>query len=119
MKIEVEYFEKEDGSMPAKEYINSLEPKMRAKVFRTIAMLEQFGTELRMPYSENLGDGIFELRVKQSSNITRTLYFFFKERKAIITNALTKKQNKVPKSEIDLAKKRRQEYVSRKEKNNE
>ena len=58
------------------EFWDSLEEKMRAKVLRTIMLLEQNGNDLREPYSKPLGDGIFELRIQQASNISRVLYFF-------------------------------------------
>ncbi|MDD5792660.1 MAG: type II toxin-antitoxin system RelE/ParE family toxin, partial [Erysipelotrichaceae bacterium] len=38
---------------------------MKAKVLRTIDLLKNNGPLLREPYSKSLGDGIFELRIKQ------------------------------------------------------
>ena len=80
---------------------------------RTIGLLEEFGTSLRMPHSEYLEDGIFELRIKQGSDIERVLYFFFTGKKAILTNGFTKKQQKTPPGEIQLAKERRDDYERR------
>lgn len=48
---------------------------MRAKLLRTIELLQQNGNELREPYSKSLGDGIFELRVKQQQ-IFQEFYIF-------------------------------------------
>ncbi len=75
--IDVDYYKFEDGTNPIDPYLDGLDPKMRAKVLRAIGLLEEFGTALRMPHSEHLGDGIFELRVKQGSDTERVLYFFF------------------------------------------
>ena len=111
--IDVDYYEFEDGTNPIDPYLDELDPKMRAKVLRTIGLLEEFGTLLRMPHSEHLGDGIFELRVKQGSNIERVLYFFFTGDKAILTNGFTKKQQKTSPGEIQLAKDRRADYERR------
>lgn len=72
----VEYYEKEDGSRPAEEFILAQNAKMRAKIFTMLEFLESKGPELREPYSKLLENGIFELRAKQGSNITRVLYFF-------------------------------------------
>ena len=58
-------------------------------------------------------DGIFELRTKQGSNITRIFYFFFVGKKAIITNGFVKKTQKTPKVEIELAKKYKADYERR------
>jgi phage-related protein len=111
--IDVDYYTFEDGSNPIDPYLESLDKKMRAKVLRSFLMLEEFGISLRLPYSENLGDGIFELRVKQGSDIERVLYFFYIGNKAILTNGFTKKQQKTPKGEIQLAKDRRNDYIRR------
>lgn len=102
--FEVEFFEKEDGAFPAEEFILSQEPKMRAKIFRMLELLEHFGNNLREPYSKSLTDGIYELRIKQGKNITRILYFFVICKKIILTNGFTKKTQKTPKKEIDKSK---------------
>ena len=86
---------------------------MRAKVFRTMGLLEEFGTQLRKPHSEHLGNGIFELRIKQGSNIERVLYFFYVGNKAVLTNGFTKKQQKTPPGEIQLARERREDFLRR------
>ena len=36
-------------------------------------------------------DGIYELRTPQGSDITRLLYFFFEDNRAIVTNGFEKK----------------------------
>ena len=89
---------------------------MFVKVVRTIDMLKQVGPSMRLPYSEHLDDGIFEIRVKQGTNTTRVLYFFFVGKKIILTNGFVKKTQKTPKNELALAKKYRDEYKSRGEK---
>ena len=50
-KFEVEFYEKENGEQPAKEFLLSLDKKMRAKMISTIAILQDNGYELREPYS--------------------------------------------------------------------
>ena len=111
--IEIEFYDTEDGKCPLQEYLDSLEPKLLAKTLRTIDLLEDYGTALRKPYSSSLGDGIFELRTKQGSDITRVLYFFFVGNKVILTNGFTKKTQKTPKSEIDTARKYKADYERR------
>ena len=109
----VDFYEKEDGSRPVEEFISSLDAKLQIRVMRSIELLEDFGPELREPHSKNLKDGIFELRTKCGSTITRTLYFFCIGKKIILTNGFVKKQQKTPTREIDLAKKYRQDYLKR------
>ena len=90
-KFTVEFYETLKGEKPCLEFLNTLEVKLRAKAFRDMALLEEKGTELRLPYSEHLDDGIFELRTKQGRNIIRNLYFFFVGNKIIITHGFRKK----------------------------
>lgn len=68
---------------------------------------------LREPYSKPMGDGIFELRSKQGNQIDRVMYFFFYNGQAILTNGYTKKQQQTPKAEIELAQKRRDDFLRR------
>ncbi len=111
--FKAEYYEKDDGTRPAEEFILGLDSRMKAKVLRAIALLEEFGTRLRLPYSEYLENGIYELRIKQSSDITRVLYFFYSERRIILTNGFVKKTQKTPAKELKLAKDRRERFLSR------
>lgn len=109
----VVFYEKEDGTKPALEYINSLPVKMRARIYKIAALLEIDGTQLRMPYSEYLKDGIFQIRAQQEGNIARVLYFFSIGKTIVLTNGFTKKTSKTPPSEIELAKKYRADFERR------
>ena len=62
--FEIEFYSSEDGREPVAEFLDSLDSKMSAKLVGLMEILEEKGTELRMPYSEHLEDGIFELRCK-------------------------------------------------------
>ena len=62
-----------------------------------------------------LDDGIFELRVKQGSDISRVLYFFVVGSKVVLTNGFVKKTQKTPANQIDLAKKYRLAYEQKRE----
>ena len=106
-------YQKEDGTIPVSEFINSLDIKMQAKVIRSIGLLRKNGYELREPYTKVLQDGILELRVQQKNDITRILYFFMVGRKIILTNGFVKKTQKTPSKEIELAKKYREDYIKR------
>lgn len=112
-KFNVEFYTKENGSKPAKEFLLSLEPKMRAKLAGLIEILEEKGNQLREPYSKHLSDGIFEIRGKVGSDITRILYFFYYEGRIILTNGFVKKTQETPKKEINLAKKYRKDFLER------
>ena len=78
-----------------------------------VDLLEMNGPLLREPYSKPLENGIFELRAKQGSDITRVLYFFIVGKKAVLTNGFIKKSQKTPKAEKELAKKYKADYERR------
>ena len=92
----------------------SLDKKMRAKMTDMISILQDNGYELRMPYSKHLSNGIFELRAKFGSNISRVLYFFYVDQHIVLTNGFVKKTRKTPIKEIEQAKKYRADYLLRK-----
>lgn len=92
--FEIAYYRFEDGQAPVEDFIDTLEVKMQAKVLQQIKLLIDYGCELREPYSSCLEDGILELRIKQSSNITRNFYFFCRSKKIILTHGFTKKTQK-------------------------
>lgn len=115
-EFEIVFYDKPDGSEPVKEFLLSVDDKTRARLLRTIELLAQSGTTLRMPYSEHLVDGIFGIRAKVGSNISRVLYFFVIGKRIVLTNGFVKKTQKTPKKEIELAKKYRNEFLNREEK---
>ena len=113
MAFEVEFYEKENGEQPAKEFLLSLDKKMRAKMADMISLLQDNGYELREPYSKHISEGIFELRVKFASDISRVFYFFYVDKHIILTNGYIKKSQKTPPGEIEKAKKYRADYLQR------
>ena len=116
-KFIVEFYETENGNIPVEEFLKMLDVKMRAKLLGIIKILQEKGNRLREPYSKYLDDGIFELRGRVGSDISRVLYFFYYNKKIILTNGFIKKTQKTPKTEIDKAKKYRSDYLERIDKN--
>ena len=111
-KFTVEFYETAKGKKPCLDFLNTLEVTLRAKAFRDLNLLQEKGTELRLPYSRHLDDGIFELRTIQGNNIIRSLYFFFVGSKIIVTHGFRKKNDKTPPGEIDRAKEYRKDYLA-------
>ena len=108
--FKVQFYESESGKKPVDEFLDSLEPKLQAKTVAMMELLEEKGNQLGKPYTEHLGGGIYELRAIQGNNISRSLFFFFVGRRIIITNGFVKKQQKTPPDQIELAKKRREDF---------
>ena len=117
--MEIELYYTKHGEIPVKTFLDSLDLKMRAKTVMVIQLLKEYGNALREPYSKHLENGLFELRIQQSSQITRIIYFFFRGDKAILTNGFIRKTQKTPGAEIRKAVLYRQDYLKRKEKGDE
>jgi phage-related protein len=115
MGYEVEYYETESGTRPAEEFILAQGVKMQAKLFSVLELLELKGPQLREPFSKPLGDGIFEVRAKQGTDLSRILYFFVVGKKVILTNGFVKKTQKTPPGEIERAKRYRADYRRKEE----
>ncbi|MDR1916199.1 MAG: type II toxin-antitoxin system RelE/ParE family toxin [Synergistaceae bacterium] len=113
--FEVEYYELPNGEKPVEQFIDSLDSKMRVKALESINILAKYGNTLREPYSKPLGKGLFALRIKFASDITRIFYFFCVGNKIILTNGFVKKTRKTPSSEIALALKYKTDYEGRPE----
>lgn len=47
MHFDIDFYTMSDGSCPIKKFLDSLDNKMRAKLLRTVMLLEQNGNELR------------------------------------------------------------------------
>lgn len=110
---QVEFYEKENGEIPVNDFLLSLNEKMRAKAAKEIRILSEYGNKLREPYSKHIQEGIFELRIKFASDISRIFYFFFDGDKIILTNGFVKKTQKTPKEEIEKAIKYKEDYQRR------
>lgn len=111
--FEVVFYQKEDGTKPAKEFISSLSTPLKAKIATRIEILKEFGNNLREPHSKLLNDGIFELRTQLGNDNVRILYFFFIGNLIVLTNDFIKKTQKTPVSQIDLAKKYRKDFMEK------
>lgn len=113
MEYEVEYVALDNGEKPFEKFILNLTLKERAKIFETINYfleLKNNNLPIKEKLSKHLEDGIFELRTYLSDKIARTLYFYQKGAKIIITHGFIKKTQKTPIGEIEKAKSLRKLY---------
>lgn len=85
-------------------FLDGLEKGTKSKVVQVFDMLELCGNEIGMPYSKSLGGGLFELRI--SGNVSIRIIYCFYQNYAILLHAFAKKADKIPKRELDLAKRR-------------
>lgn len=92
-------------SSKTNKFFESLEKKLQEKVSQAIDILRDYNYLLEMPASRSLGDGLFELRIKEMGNV-RVVYMF-KNHEIWILHAFLKKTNKIPIRELRYARKQK------------
>lgn len=112
----IEYYVTTEGRCPVKEFIDSLSPESKAKYVFIADLLEEYGLRVKEPYVKPIAGikKLFEMRIKDKANIHRIFYFTFTGRKFVLLHGFTKKTEKTPRREIEIAEKRMQEYIERK-----
>lgn len=103
----------ESSRCPVEEFIDSLDAKPRARVARTLDLLEEFGTDLGMPYAQHLEKQLWEVRIRHGRNRYRIIYFLATGQTFILLHGFTKKTGPVPRVDIEIAERRRDDYLSR------
>ena len=72
-------------------------------------LMLEFGANLGMPHTKGMGDGLFELRLKSKEGIARVFYCTVIGQTITMLHVFTKKSQKTPKKELDIARKRLKE----------
>ena len=97
----IEFYSLPNGEKPVQQFLDSLDNKMRAKALYSLSILSEYG------------DGLFELRVKFASDITRIFYFFVVDNTIVLTNGFVKKTMKTPQNEVNKARNYKADYERR------
>ena len=114
MKWEIEFYEDSRGNVPVDEFYQSLTSKEeKVKCDWIIDLLEELGIELGMPYARPIkGTPLWELRPMAN----RILYFLFtKENTFVLLHGFRKKTQETPKRHIEIALKRMDDYIERRD----
>lgn len=112
----IEYYQTVSGKTPVAEFIDSLDVKSRARVARTLDLLEEFGIDLGMPYVRHLENQLRELRIRHARNRYRIIYFLYTGRTFVLLHGFVKKTGPVPRSDMEIAESRRDDYLKRRRK---
>ncbi|MDO8570877.1 MAG: type II toxin-antitoxin system RelE/ParE family toxin [Candidatus Daviesbacteria bacterium] len=116
-KWKIIYYETSQGSSPAFEFIQNLDPKIKSKVIGVMDLLKQLGTLIGSPHSKKLiGTPLWELRILGSDNI-RIFYVAVVNRQFLLLHAFQKKKQKTDTREIKTAINRLNDYKSHLETN--
>jgi len=66
-----------------------------------VGVLSQKGYEVRMPYSKQLDNNLYELRIRGKREIR--IFYCFKVNKIVLLHGFVKKTQKTPDKEINTA----------------
>jgi phage-related protein len=115
MQWSIEYYVAENGKSPARDFIGSLSAESKAKFIFIADLLTEYGLNVREPYVKPITGSrkLFEIRIKDRQNIHRVFYFAFTGRKLVLLHGFTKKTDKTPPREIELAEVRMKDYLAR------
>lgn len=101
LKLTVKFFASEAGSEPVKDWLKSL-PKDDRVAIGTDIKTVQIGWPLGMPLVDHIGNGIWEVRTRLPTQISRIL-FIIENSQMILLHGFIKKTPKTPKQDIELA----------------
>ena len=107
--LHVVFFKTDAGNEPVKEWLKEL-PKEDRKTIGTDILTVQYAWPIGKPLVDNLGDGIWEVRSRLGNRIARTLFAEIDE-DIVLLHGFIKKTQKTPPDELDLAKKRKKQYL--------
>ena len=80
-----------------------------ARFLRYAERMEIFRPDLGMPHTRAMGEGLFEPRLKATEGIARVFYCTLVGREIVILHQFTKKSQKTPRKELEIAKRRMKE----------
>lgn len=113
----VNFYRTESGNCPVEDFLESLSGKQAQKVVWVLRLIEELDN-VPGQYLKKLvnTEDIWEVRVQFGGNIFRLLGFFDGSTLLILTTGFAKKSQKTPQQEIELATRRKNEYLARKRK---
>jgi phage-related protein len=94
----------------AKAELDAMPVDLRASFQRVVELIQAFGLErVREPHIKHIDGHIWEMRLRGRAGIARVLYSTASGQRVVILRVFTKKTQKTPRREIELARRRRQE----------
>jgi len=106
----VHFYQNINGKSPVRDWLLSIERKDCRIIGEDIKTIE-FGWPVGLPVCKNLGRGLYESRSNLTDKKIARVIFCIVESKMILLHGFIKKSQQTPKSEIDLAIKRKKEVL--------
>lgn len=110
-KLPATFYCMASGTEPVREWLKRLDAVDRKIVGQDIATAE-FGWPVGMPICRSLGSGLYEIRSDLASHRIARVIFCVLRQRMVLLHGFIKKTQKTPKSDLDLALKRKRELTS-------
>jgi phage-related protein len=109
--LNVYFYATELGQEPVRQWLKQLPLSDKRAIGEDIKTV-QFGWPLGMPLVRHIGNGVWEVRCKLRNGIARVL-FVMEGNSMVLIHGFIKKDQKIPKADLDLAKDRVQQLRGR------
>jgi phage-related protein len=103
-RLTVRFFRETTGREPVREWLKGLPSEEKREIGADINTV-QFGWPIGMPVVDHLDGDIWEVRTRTATRIARVL-FTVEGGVMVLLHGFIKKDQKTPKTELDLAKQR-------------
>lgn len=107
--LKVVFFKTDTDNEPVREWLKAM-AKEDCKVIGADILTVQYAWPVGKPLVDNLGDGVWEVRSRLQNRIARTL-FAMVDQEIVLLHGFIKKEQRTPQLELDLAKKRKKQYL--------
>jgi len=112
---EIIFYRTENDRCPVEEFLDTLWDKQVEKLLWVLRIIRELETVPKQYFKKLTNtDDIWEVRVQTGNNIFRILGFIDQSKVVVLTNGFAKKTQKVPKQEIEIAERRKKDYLKRK-----
>jgi len=111
----IEFYQTSSGTRPVEEFLDSLSDQHAQKVAWVLRLVVRLDRVPEQYLKKLVGtDQLWEIRAQAGGKSYRLLGFFDGPVLLILTSGFLKKQRKTPRQEVELAQRRRTEYLQRK-----
>ena len=107
--LRVVFFKTDTGNEPVRAWLKEL-PKEDCKIIGADILTVQYAWPVGKPLVDHLGDGLWEVRSRLDNQIARTLFAVVNQ-EIVLLHGFIKKQPRTPPDELELAKKRKKQYL--------
>lgn len=107
-KVPAVFYRSGSGSEPVREWLLACSGEDRKSIGADIKTVE-FGWPVGMPVCRPMKDGLYEVRTNLTDKRIARVLFCFHDGNMVLLHGFIKKSQKTPKSDLELARKRKKE----------